>query len=327
MVQKSRQPIDDATTLSVVIPAHNCERWLPTTLKSVHDQKRPADEIVVVDDGSQDASAEIARSFGVDRLVSTGGIGAAGARNVGVEAASGTWLAFLDADDIWYPERLARTASTVAGSDDDAVLFHFDHVSPDGDAITKRSLPRAEFLEGDEPTVRLGLSSLDYLRWYARSHIFPGMTSCVVRRAAWLELGGMDPTQTRRHDLEFFLRFLASGRTWSYDPIATSAYRGGQPNNLSANLPDRERFHQQAVEKNVGAFRLPEEQALMEQAAIHVARAYLGVAVTHGTADQRRDAVSKLKTRATGLERWLLPLVATWTPGLLRRVLLVKRAR
>lgn len=327
MAQDRGQPTDNHAKLSVVIPAHNSERWLPTTLQSVQDQNRKADEVIVVDDGSQDGSADIARDFGVDQLVRTGGIGAAGARNAGAEAASGDWLVFLDADDIWYPDRLARTADAVAESSDDAVLYHFDHVAPDSDEVRKRPLPQTAFLESNAHSVRRGLGSIDYLKWYTRSHIFPGMSACSVRRSTWLHLGGMDVSQTRRHDLEFFLRFLAAGHTWSYDPVASSAYRSGQPNNLSANLPDRERFHQIAIEKNLDAFRGEEERTLMQAAARHVARAYLGVAVTHGKADQRRDAVSKLKTRATGLERWLLPLVATWTPGLLRRVLLAKRAR
>ncbi len=312
-------------TLSVVVPCRDSARWLPTTLQSVQNQIVQANELIIVDDGSTDDSKDIAQKAGVDAVIESGGVGAAAARNAGAAIATGDWLVFLDADDVWYPDRLMRTRHAIERSKDGALLYHFDHVAADGNEVRQRPLPNAPFLPEHAHALVTDLKAIDFLRWYRRSYIFPGMSAFAVRRDIWTALGGMDATQTRRHDFEFFLRYLAAGHSWMYDPVASSAYRSGQTGNLSANLPDRERFHQIAVERHVEAFDDPEAAQLMREIALHVARARLGVAVTHGTAAQRRDAATALQRRAKGLERWLLPAATRVAPGVFRALLLAKR--
>lgn len=95
--------------VSVVIPAYNCEAYLAEALESAFAQTRAADEILVVDDGSQDATATVAARY-TGRIAlfrqERGGIGAA--RNLGITKATGTHIAFLDADDRWLPEKIER---------------------------------------------------------------------------------------------------------------------------------------------------------------------------------------------------------------------------
>jgi glycosyltransferase involved in cell wall biosynthesis len=94
---------------SVIIPAFNAERYLAAAVESVLAQTVRPREIVVVDDGSADRTARIAEQFGAPVICLRrphGGIAAA--RNFGVGAARGNWLAFLDADDLWTPEKLER---------------------------------------------------------------------------------------------------------------------------------------------------------------------------------------------------------------------------
>ena len=91
--------------ISVVIPAYNAAQFLPRSLASVYSQTLPAAEVIVVDDGSTDDSAAIARGFGAT-VISKGKGGVSAARNTGVRAASGDWIAFLDADDRWAAEKL-----------------------------------------------------------------------------------------------------------------------------------------------------------------------------------------------------------------------------
>ncbi len=95
--------------VSVVIPVHNAERYLEATLKSVFAQSYPHTEIIAVDDGSEDRSVDILKRYS-DRVVllRQPNSGAAAARNRGVQAASGEWIAFLDADDLWSPRKLQR---------------------------------------------------------------------------------------------------------------------------------------------------------------------------------------------------------------------------
>lgn len=93
--------------ISVVIPTYNCQRYILRSIKSVLNQTHPADEVIVVDDGSTDDTAEAIKSFGDQvRYLYQENAGASTARNTGIEAATGDWIAFLDADDEWLPVKL-----------------------------------------------------------------------------------------------------------------------------------------------------------------------------------------------------------------------------
>ncbi len=97
--------VPDALPISVVIPAFNAAAYLAEALDSVASQRQPPAETIVVDDGSTDATGRIARDYGV-RVVTHENRGLAEARNSGIAAASMPWIALLDADDRWHPERL-----------------------------------------------------------------------------------------------------------------------------------------------------------------------------------------------------------------------------
>lgn len=93
--------------VSVIIPAFNAEQFLPRTIESVLGQSLPLHEVIVVDDGSADQTAKLARSFGSRvTCVSKQNGGPASARNYGIKAATGEWIAFVDADDQWLPNKL-----------------------------------------------------------------------------------------------------------------------------------------------------------------------------------------------------------------------------
>jgi glycosyltransferase involved in cell wall biosynthesis len=96
-----------AETVSVVIPARDGEQHLVEAIESVLAQSRPPDEVVVVDDGSTDGTAAVARGFGAQVVVvSQPQLGVAPAVNRGVQESRGTLLAFVDADDLWLPGKL-----------------------------------------------------------------------------------------------------------------------------------------------------------------------------------------------------------------------------
>ena len=94
--------------VSVVIPAYNAERTIPSTLVSVLGQTVADIEVIVVDDGSIDSTSNIARSLRDSRLrvVRQANSGHAGARNTGIRHATGKYVAFVDADDLWLPRKL-----------------------------------------------------------------------------------------------------------------------------------------------------------------------------------------------------------------------------
>ncbi|MBB3206187.1 glycosyltransferase involved in cell wall biosynthesis [Rhodopirellula rubra] len=99
---------DSDVSVSVVIPAFNAERFLLEAINSVRVQAHSNIEIIVVDDGSTDRTFQIASDTPGIKVIrqSNGGIGAA--RNAGVKICTGELLAFLDADDLWSPDKLQR---------------------------------------------------------------------------------------------------------------------------------------------------------------------------------------------------------------------------
>lgn len=112
-------------TVSVVIPAFNAADFVTDTLASVLGQTRRADQIVVVDDGSEDDTARIAETFAGVTVLRRPHRGAPAARNVGIAASTGTLLAFCDADDWWEPPKLERQLALIEAEPwRDAVFTH-----------------------------------------------------------------------------------------------------------------------------------------------------------------------------------------------------------
>jgi glycosyltransferase involved in cell wall biosynthesis len=112
------------TTISVIIPVYNGGRFLAEAIESVLAQDLVPNEILVVDDGSTDDSLAVAQGFEPRIcIVSQSNAGVAAARNTGLDHASGEFVAFLDADDLMLPRRLAAQAAAMAlPSQPDVVL-------------------------------------------------------------------------------------------------------------------------------------------------------------------------------------------------------------
>jgi glycosyltransferase involved in cell wall biosynthesis len=123
--------------ISVVIPCFNGERYVREAIRSALEQTLPPVEILVVDDASTDRSVEVASSVGppVRVLRQRRNQGAAAARNLGIRAARGSWIAFLDADDRWSKDKLERQCSALEHAGEDVVLaftdlYYFDDNGP-----------------------------------------------------------------------------------------------------------------------------------------------------------------------------------------------------
>jgi glycosyltransferase involved in cell wall biosynthesis len=152
-------------TVSVIIPAYNAAGYLTRAVESVMSQSRPVLEIVVVDDGSPDNTFEIAGQLpSPARAIQKANGGPASARNVGARDAKGDWLAFLDADDAWLPEKIERQLA-LAGPDVD--LVH---------CLYKASLRPPDVLTFDD------LWGQNYI----------ATSTVLIRRAAFWDVGGFD---------------------------------------------------------------------------------------------------------------------------------------
>ncbi|WP_017318948.1 glycosyltransferase family 2 protein [Mastigocladopsis repens] len=107
--------------VSVIIPAYNAEAFIGRTLKSVLSQTYTNVEVLVVDDGSQDTTAEIVKSFAQQdervTLLQQKNAGVAAARNLAIEKSRGEYIAPIDADDIWYPQKLEKQVQSMLEAD------------------------------------------------------------------------------------------------------------------------------------------------------------------------------------------------------------------
>ena len=118
---------ESAPSISVVIPCYNAAAFLRATIESILGQTQPVLEVIVVDDGSTDDSANIAESFGPPvRVIRQPNQGESAARNRGIEAAAGEWVAFLDADDLWLPTKVELQAEAIRSAPADVVCVTGD---------------------------------------------------------------------------------------------------------------------------------------------------------------------------------------------------------
>jgi glycosyltransferase involved in cell wall biosynthesis len=118
--------LEPGALVSVVVPVFNGARFLPAAVDSIRVQTYTPLEIVVVDDGSTDGTAEVARRLSGIRYAWQAHQGIGAARNRGVAMARGEVLAFLDADDLWLPDKLARQTAILR--EEPAVDVVFGHV-------------------------------------------------------------------------------------------------------------------------------------------------------------------------------------------------------
>jgi glycosyltransferase involved in cell wall biosynthesis len=98
---------ENAPRVSIIVPVYNGERFLGEAIDSIFAQTYPSYEIIVVDDGSTDRTRQIALSYPSVKYLYQANAGTASARNRGIAIARGEYLAFLDADDVWMPDKLS----------------------------------------------------------------------------------------------------------------------------------------------------------------------------------------------------------------------------
>ncbi|PDT12152.1 glycosyl transferase [Rhizobium sp. J15] len=206
--------------VSVVVPAFNASPFIERTLVSATSQTYRALEIIVVDDGSTDDTARLVERAAVNdariRLLRTANRGVAAARNTGIEAASGPYVAFLDADDLWHPAKIEKQVEALERLPDQWAAVYVLH----------------HFINLDDELYGLGPSHLARGYIYARHLTYKYVgngSSLLVRRQAALEIGGFDSSYVAAgiggcEDLDFELR-LAARYCIEYVPERLLGYR------------------------------------------------------------------------------------------------------
>lgn len=178
----------DTVPISAVIPAFNSAGTIGRAVESVLGQTcRPA-EVIVVDDGSTDETADVVRHYdGQVRLLQQKNSGPAAARNRGIENSRHAWVALLDADDAWLPEKLQRQLPLLAR---DVALVHCYTVND------------TEKFQGE----------LNFARLWAHNYI--GTSTVILNRQLTLAVGGFreDRALMGAEDYHLWLRLAATGR-------------------------------------------------------------------------------------------------------------------
>ncbi|MGB9407533.1 MAG: glycosyltransferase family A protein [Terracidiphilus sp.] len=199
--------------ISVVIPAYNAAAFLPRCLKSVFAQTLKPEEVIVVDDGSTDNTAALAAELGATVIHRPNG-GPAAARNTGIQNASSEWIALLDADDMWAPEKLERQVACIQP---DTVLIYTGIRFFDDNGV------RAESRGIDV------ISAKKMLRY--RNPI--SLSTVLVRREAVLQDGGFHNGISGCEDWEMWHRLQWLGQFEAVADPLTDYYV--YPKSLSAN--------------------------------------------------------------------------------------------
>lgn len=179
--------------VSVVVPAYNSERHLRGTIETVLAQTYPHWELIVVDDGSRDASLQIARDLAqqhperirVFTHPDRANRGVSATRNLGIREARGKYIAFLDADDRWRPDKLRRQVSLMESNPQIGLSYTKSGILREG--IGEQFVPGAEKLGWAAPADRV--AALTLLLTLDLNYIF---SSVMVRADALREAGGFD---------------------------------------------------------------------------------------------------------------------------------------
>jgi glycosyltransferase involved in cell wall biosynthesis len=215
--------------VTVVIPAYNAENTIGEALNSVRAQTHAALEVLIVDDGSTDRTADIVRLHAAEdrrfRLIRQSNLGVAVARNRGIAEARADLVAPLDADDLWHPDKIAKQAALMRASDFRVGLVYGWSATIDsaGRVVGYRHRPMAQGKV---------FSSL------CKVNLVGNGSAALIRKAALLECGGYDPALRARNaggceDLKVYLQ-IAERYEFRVVPEYLTGYRRA-PGNMSSN--------------------------------------------------------------------------------------------
>lgn len=207
-------------SVSVITPVLNGAAYLPACVEGVRRQTLAPLEMIIVDDGSTDDTPALLRALDLPfplRVLAQPTRGQSAARNLAVSVARGSYLAFLDHDDIWHPRHLERLVGLLE-ADGELGWAYSDIDEMDGDAgLVQTNLLAVLNAEVQHPKVSL------YNMLRHDLYIFPSAT--VMRRAAFEEVGGFDERLAGYEDDDLFLRLFRRGWRNAFTPEALVRYR------------------------------------------------------------------------------------------------------
>jgi glycosyltransferase involved in cell wall biosynthesis len=184
-------------SISVVIPAHNAERTILETIESVQKQTFSDFEVIVIDDGSTDQTRELVESIADERvkLFSYQNGGVAVARNRGISHATGEFIALLDADDLWTPDKLELQLAALQKYPEAGIAYSWTYFKYEEDEYSYAD--KSSFFEGNV-----------YADLLVKNFLHNG-SNPLIRRKAIESVGEFDPACVPCEDWDFYLRIAA----------------------------------------------------------------------------------------------------------------------
>jgi cellulose synthase/poly-beta-1,6-N-acetylglucosamine synthase-like glycosyltransferase len=266
-----------------VIPAYNVCAYLEETLLSLQHQSLQAFEAIVVDDGSTDSTAEIVQQFcqrdSRFRVLTQPNRGLSSARNAGIRQAQADYIAMLDGDDRYEPDKLANHVNWLDGDPQIGVVYSASKIIRDDGQVSWMSLSGKPI--ASDPLVAL----------LCKNFIGHG-SNAVFRKVLIQQVGEFDETLRSSEDIDFWLRVAATGQ-WQFqrEPRALCCYRV-RPSGLSFNVAQMLRSHEQVIQS---AYQRSQEslEPWLPTAYAHMYRFLSRLALTGGDTQQARQLMQQ----------------------------------
>ncbi|KRT54910.1 glycosyltransferase family 2 protein [endosymbiont of Ridgeia piscesae] len=238
--------------VSVIIPTHNRAATLPRAIESVLQQSRPANEILIVDDGSDDDSrALVTQQFPQCRYLHQQNRGVSSARNLGISASKGEWIALLDSDDAWLPQKLEQQLARVEAQAGKRLCHTEEIWIRNGvrvNAMKKHQKQGGRIFGNCLPMCVISPSS------------------ALLHRSLFDEVGLFDETLPACEDYDLWLRICAHEAVLFLEQPLIVKY-GGHADQLSRRHWGMDRFRIQALQKIIDSGQLSAEDY---QAAVEI---------------------------------------------------------
>jgi len=231
--------------ISVVIPSYNRRHTLERALQSVYQQSSKVDEVILVDDGSNDDSdLMVAREFPETKIIRQANFGVSAARNRGIESARFEWIALLDSDDSWRPDKIGKIRNAQR-QHPDLVLFHSDEIWMRNEVrvnpMNKHRKSGGWIFEQCLPLCAISPSA------------------SVIKKSVLQDLGMFDETLPACEDYDLWLRLCHRYPVHYLDQALIVKY-GGHADQLSRQHAMMDQFRVRALHRLLAADNLSVEQ-------------------------------------------------------------------
>jgi glycosyltransferase involved in cell wall biosynthesis len=254
--------------VSVIIPTYNYAKFISETIRSVLDQTFSDYEVIIVDDGSTDETKAVIKPYLKDarvKYVYQENKGLSSARNLGIRTSHGGYIALLDSDDLWMPEKLQKQVPLLESDHNVALVYCMaEHINQAGEAMPHSSWPHPE---------NKSYEDLLYCNWVVGSG-----SSVLIRKSVFSEVGFFDETLTALEDLNMWIRILRHYRSAYVNEVLVKIRRHSE--SMQSDIKKMEQNLLQHVQRSIEMF--PELKKSEEQAIFHIYEGLMFLSYTYG---------------------------------------------